>query len=688
MDLINFDLLLSDDPPTAQVVKSDWAPGGSEEVKLKVNVKQLIKDFDRLVGNPSTTDKAIQKYGARLFKSVFVDGVRTVFDRSMGKSDPGSLFRIRLRFNGPRLASLPWELLYNKTEEFISMNEGLTLSRFRQIGMPEPLKMELPLRILVVSCTGPKGFPELKHEQEHKNIEEALDDRKQSGDVDLEPIHSATRDDVETALQRSDFHVLHFIGHGDFEKEQNVVYFENGTDEGDAINAIDLANIASHCQSLRLIVLNACSTGKEQLRGSHKIFSSMAGQLVGHGVPAIVAMQTPIADQVAIRFSEAFYGQLAADHPIDRAITKARKLMQNSRYAPTWAFCIPVLYMQRLDGKIFDLSDSSRRHMISALEQVKQLKYNSVALAESKELHEILQVAVKDVDRAYSYSQNHKGDELLKDIWKDVGRRLKGKLLPFMKTRSPLGVNGEPGFDDPSEQDGWFSSAISMHERVRGRISGPNAKAAVGLPKEIRGLLKLLRRHWRDSNRSMIDIQEDNKLVYFQFNEDYSKLKGGNGAIALDWAGIADSMDELNEVFSRMDEWLGLHECYDRLDSMIHEFSAIASSDAGIEIVIDSWNNLRLYPIRELLEIVGDIKLIGDAHKDLEDGPEKWAFDIKDASDEVDRLLENLNLEDSMAAVEELEEEVKAHYAEVDTNVKNEVKRLDQSRENLHLGLI
>lgn len=355
----SFDLLLTDSPPSVLIIKSDWSPG-SEPFILNLNVKKFVKEFDKLVERTNTTEEAIQEYGAKLFRLVFGNSVRTVFDRSLGiSSSRGDIVRIRLRFDGTSLAQLPWEVLYSKPERFLSTNEKLTFCRFLQVGQPaEPLNVKLPLRILVVISSGPEGFPELDHEEERLRIEEALEKLVELNAVKLEFIPSAKRIQTLEKLQNSEFHILHFIGHGEIVKSQGVVYFENEAPDGDSVDAKTFADLTSACGSLRLVVLNACLTAREN---SRKAFSSMASQLVIHGVPAVIAMQTRIEDKAAIGFAGTFYGHLAGGEPIDRVMTKVRQRMRIERGASKTAFCIPVLYMQTPDGRLFDLASSDRR---------------------------------------------------------------------------------------------------------------------------------------------------------------------------------------------------------------------------------------------------------------------------------------------------------------------------------------
>ena len=65
------------------------------------------------------------------------------------------------------------------------------------------------------------------------------------------------------------------------------------------------------------------ATGRRWLREGD-LFSSNAALLASGCVPAVVAMQFPISDEAAKRFSAKFYGSLAEGFPVHQAVARAR----------------------------------------------------------------------------------------------------------------------------------------------------------------------------------------------------------------------------------------------------------------------------------------------------------------------------------------------------------------------------
>ena len=104
-------------------------------------------------------------------------------------------------------------------------------------------------------------------------------------------------------------------------------------------------------ESLRVAILNACEGARTS---PHSIRSPASAQtLVQQGIPAVIAMQFEIADDVASTFAHEFYGALADGYPIDAALTEARKAIFAAGRDVEWG--TPVLYLRAPDGRIFDI---------------------------------------------------------------------------------------------------------------------------------------------------------------------------------------------------------------------------------------------------------------------------------------------------------------------------------------------
>ena len=86
-----------------------------------------------------------------LFDWLIQGQVRSLFDisRTTAKREGKSL-RVKLRFDTPALASLPWEFLYDpRHAEYVVLSTNTPLVRYIELPDPiEPLTVTPPLRIL------------------------------------------------------------------------------------------------------------------------------------------------------------------------------------------------------------------------------------------------------------------------------------------------------------------------------------------------------------------------------------------------------------------------------------------------------------------------------------------------------------------------------------------------------------
>jgi len=74
------------------------------------------------------------------------------------------------------------------------------------------------------------------------------------------------------------------------------------------------------------------------------------------GIPAVVAMQYEISDEAAVTFAKGFYTAIAAQHPVEQAVTRARRAVKVAR-RNTLEWATPVLYLRSPQGAVFDLTD-------------------------------------------------------------------------------------------------------------------------------------------------------------------------------------------------------------------------------------------------------------------------------------------------------------------------------------------
>ena len=362
MEYRDFDLLIERQAQgyRAQVLSS---PAGQATADFVLPFSDIeLENCLLRLGRPARTVRRIEStemstaksFGAALFNAVFSGDVRACLRSSVdeAKRDNAGI-RVRLRLADPALADLPWEFLYiQSVNRFLALSVQTPLVRY--MDLPEvlqPIAVTPPIRVLAM-ISSPTDYPSLDVEGEWQRLNEALGDLIKAGTLSLERMEEATLAALQRRLRRSQYHIFHFIGHGEFDQtlQEGVLLLEREKQRGHRVGSQYLGMLLHDHESLRVAVLNACEGARTSKQDP---FAGSAQTLVQQGIPAVIAMQFEIADDVASTFAHELYGALADGYPIDAAVTEARKAIFATGREVEWA--TPVLYLRAPDGRIFDI---------------------------------------------------------------------------------------------------------------------------------------------------------------------------------------------------------------------------------------------------------------------------------------------------------------------------------------------
>lgn len=301
-----------------------------------------------------TDESFLGEVGKSLFEALFRGAnaeLGELLSKAIGATQGG--LRVRLRLEPPEIAALPWELLYDpSSKQFLAASLGWRLVRYVELPQRRPsLETPFPVRVLAV-------LPEVRDldtKGELGRLEQALrdiQDRVTLETLDGRVTYARLRDE----LQERSPHVVHFIGHGDFQDGVASLRL-NGEDGSDVwIDARTFGELFRFQPSIRLCVLNACKGGRVS---STQPLVGMAPELVRTGLPAVIAMQYAIYDDVAVHFAQSFY------HGLFRAWTRGQVELAMARarndvrieYPSERSFAAPVLYSRAPHGWLFHLPD-------------------------------------------------------------------------------------------------------------------------------------------------------------------------------------------------------------------------------------------------------------------------------------------------------------------------------------------
>lgn len=364
----DFDLIIERAPDgfRARVINS---PGGTATVDFRLpfsdleieNVLLRLGRSRRLVRRAESSElQTAKSFGAALFNAICTGEIEACLGRGVAEVKRlGAGLRVRLQLADPRLADLPWEYLYSPSvNRFVALSIRTPLVRY--IDLPEPIlpvAVKPPIRVLVM-ISSPADYPQLDVDAEWRRLNHALADLVRSNQLEIDRLDNATLSALQKQLRKSQYHIFHFIGHGEFDQQaqEGVLVLHNDQGRGHRIGSQYLGMLLHDHASLRVAILNACEGARTSI---HDPFAGSAQALVQQGIPAVIAMQFEIADDVASTFAHEFYGALSDGYPIDASLTEARKALFAAGHDVEWA--TPVLYMRAPDGRIFELDRQPAR---------------------------------------------------------------------------------------------------------------------------------------------------------------------------------------------------------------------------------------------------------------------------------------------------------------------------------------
>ncbi len=293
--------------------------------------------------------------GGQLFQALFSGRIGRLYERSRGKFEDtaghGLRLKMKLNLRDPGLESihsLPWELLYlEEKQKFLGLSRDTSIVRYLDVPRPVVVKPQPSPMHVLVAMSSPPELPGLDSAKERTSIEKALADVR---GVELTFLEDLSLSSLREAMLERACHVLHFIGHGRFETPEGrgVLDFDEGG-RAQSVPGTALANVLSDFDDLQVVVVNACNTGRS---GQLSPFAGVATALLMGGVSSVVAMQFPISDRAAIRFSGAFYRRLAAGDPLDAAVTEGRHGIHGAD-CESAEWVAPVLFQRIPDGQVW-----------------------------------------------------------------------------------------------------------------------------------------------------------------------------------------------------------------------------------------------------------------------------------------------------------------------------------------------
>ena len=269
------------------------------------------------------------------------------------------------------LLGLPWELLHDgRSYLFRGGRPVLVRRRLPSQRYFPRLVAEPPIRVLLVSPRPEgEGVDYINHRVIAQPMTEALG---KLGDLaELTVLAPPTFPALQAALQEAEergkpFHVVHFDGHGVFDKHIGLggLCFEDPQDVGKLSErrhqTVDAREMAAVIRDHRipLVFLNACQSAQAEEDPT----ASVAARLLDEGVASVVAMSYTVLVETARRFVTAFYQALVGGARVGEAMLKSQQALQSDAFRMKvfggedlhlndWF--VPVLFQEEEDWQLF-----------------------------------------------------------------------------------------------------------------------------------------------------------------------------------------------------------------------------------------------------------------------------------------------------------------------------------------------
>jgi hypothetical protein len=300
-------------------------------------------------------ENAVRKTGQALFTALLGTGeVAGLYRASAALADARDEdLRIVLRLDAPELAGLPWEAMYDPGLGAYVCRRHPVIRHVPVAAVPPTLAVRPPLRVLGV-VSAPRGLAALDTAREREQLTAALAGLAASGLAELVWAPSATWDTLLETLLAGPWHVLHFIGHGDFDadRDEGVLALTAQDGRADVVEASRFADLLRQARPMpRLVVLNSCSGAAA---GADDLFSGTAGALARSGVAAVTAMQYAVSDLAAMAFARGFYAALAHGRALDEAVSAGRIAILGTS-SGTLEWITPVMCLRGDSTRLFTL---------------------------------------------------------------------------------------------------------------------------------------------------------------------------------------------------------------------------------------------------------------------------------------------------------------------------------------------
>jgi tetratricopeptide (TPR) repeat protein len=324
--------------------------------------------------------------GSSLAEAFLPDLVRArLVEQVRLATDQGAALRLAVGVTVPGLVDLPWEALCLPEVAAGPLVLHPRVEAYRAVsGLGPTTAMQIPgpLRILVVIGSPDQGDRGelLDYEAELRRILDAVEPARRRERAYVRILNRGTVAEMRAALKAQRFHVLHVSCHA----QPGALVLEKEDGQPDLMSAERFAKeVLVPDRGVPLVVLAGCSTALterapqqpdwaprqqgDEVQQGETALPGLARQLLGYGVPAVLAMNAPVTDTYAARLGARVYQELATQQRPDplAAVSEARRQIDaelrmapagssDARLAERAEWATPVLSVRGPSLPLFD----------------------------------------------------------------------------------------------------------------------------------------------------------------------------------------------------------------------------------------------------------------------------------------------------------------------------------------------
>jgi hypothetical protein len=304
---------------------------------------------------PELSRARLADAGTMLYKTLFDGETGTLLERLRAQSRGYAPVLVTLTSTSSWIADFPWEMVYDPgRKRFLNCGDicffrGVISTR-AAVTLPA-----LPLVIrMLIAVSQPRDQAALGADREIEGLTRALAPLVESRRLYIDVLEHTSKRSLKQALKKTRYHLLHYIGHGDYDEmsDEGTLIFEQPRGGGsDPVDAGELcAIIAAHAPYLRLIVLNGCETAEG---GRADFNQGVAPALVAAGLPGVIGNRLVVGDSAAITFSTIFYEELSRRKSLAEAIMSARRALASSPEFEPYEWAVPIVFALDPEARFF-----------------------------------------------------------------------------------------------------------------------------------------------------------------------------------------------------------------------------------------------------------------------------------------------------------------------------------------------